>query len=202
MDFYFAAQGGAVMPINRQALLEIRKRLKRGLVAVAVELTNQAKVRATKLVNTGELRNSITHAVIPNGVIWGIPRNKKNESLEYGFKPHFVPSGIIGGWMKRNRVGIVSARSSRRLNNGRRSRARTKFLSAGVFVGYKNSRLEQGPGTLSATFFGKRKTWNTKGGKSNLYPAGKVGFSVVRWTIKNRLRAVSATAFARGYGNA
>jgi hypothetical protein len=202
MDFCVATQGGAVMPINRQAIQELRKRLKRGLIAVAVELTNQAKVRATKLVDTGELRNSITHAVTPRGVIWGIPRNKKSESLEYGFRPHFVPSGIIGGWMKRNRVGIVSARSSRFLRNGKRSRAKRQFLGAGVFVGYKNSRLEQGPGTLSAKFFGKRKTWNTKGGKSDLYPAGKVGFSVVRWTIRNRLRAISLSAFARGYGNA
>lgn len=190
------------MPINLKARQLLRKRLKRGLVGLALELTNQAKVRATKLIDTGELRNSITHAETPRGVVWGVPRNAKNVALEYGFKPHFVPSSIIGGWMKRRGVGIMKARSQSINRNGKRSKRTRQFLGAGIFVGGKNSRLEQGAGQPGAKFGGKFLRWNTKGGRSKLLGAGKVGFSVVRWTVKNRLRAVGKAAFLAGYKNA
>lgn len=179
------------MPIDRATLARLRKKLRFGLVGVAVALTNEGKKRATARVDTGELRNSITHAEIGDNVYWGIPRNKKNEALEGGFKPHFVPIGIIGTWARRKGVGTVTVK-------GARGRKR-KFLAAGVYVGGPNSRLDYGRGFVGGFYGGRYRTWRTKGSSSEFLRPGTVGFSVVQHTVKNDLQRIAPVAFAAGY---
>jgi len=190
------------MPIDRRAKAKLRRRLQNGLVAVAVELTNQAKVRATRHVDTGERRNSITHTPLADGsVLWGMPRNAKNVALELGFTPHWVPVSYIGPWMRRHGVGMgrVQVYGIRT----RRASSRLVVKSAGLYVGGPGSRLDTGPGGAGGTRMRGRKRvfgrWRTKGQVDPLLAPGKVGFSVLRWTIRHRLRAIGPAAFARGY---
>jgi hypothetical protein len=192
------------MPIPASTKAKIRKRLTAGLRSVAVALVNEAKIRATGLIDTGEYRNSITYAEIGQGVVlFGLPNNPKNRSLELGFRPHFVPAKYAGTWMRRHGVGIVKARSQTRLKNGGRSKRTRQFLSAGVYVGGPNSNLEYGGGGASGyrQFWRRRefRRWQTKGGRSQYLPAGKVGYSVIRHTVRTRARLVAPSAFARGY---
>lgn len=191
------------MPIDRAARTRLRKKLSAGLYAVAVELTNQAKVRATRHVDTGERRNSITQSQLPNGsVLWGMPGNAKNAALELGFSPHWVPLRHIEPWMRRNRVGTQRVAASS-LKTRRRT-SRVAVVAAGVYVGGPNSRLDfGGGGTGGMRRRGNRSTyqrWQTKGARSQYLTPGKVGHSVLRWTVGTRLRAVAPRAFARGYG--
>ena len=97
------------MPIDRRILAELRRRQQNGLFAVAVELTNRAKVLATKHHDNGTRRNSITQTKSSDGrtVLWGIPAKAAPHAphLERGFKPHWVPGRHIGLWMTRNKVG-------------------------------------------------------------------------------------------------
>lgn len=161
------------MPLDRQALVRLRKKNLAGLTAVAVELTNQAKVRATRHVDSGTLRNSVTHDVKTDHVLWGIPLKSAPHAkyLEYGFRPHFVPAQHIALWARRRGV------------------AKSKRFT-GLFVGGRNSSLEHGPGI------------RTRGRRSDLLPPNKVGFSVLRWTVKHRLRPIALPAFARGWRRA
>lgn len=191
------------MPLDRAALAQLRKRLQRGLVGVAVELTNQARVRATKHVFTGELRNATTHTSLSNGtVLWGMTGTAKHVALERGFNPHWVPGRIIGTWGARKNVGVTRATVTRGKRKGKPGRILSQTL--GIFVGGPGSTLEQGPGQPGAKFYagGRRlvfRRYNTKGGKSPYLAPNKVGFSILQWTIKTRLRAVSVKAFTQAY---
>lgn len=190
------------MPRNRQTLARLKRKLTSGLVGVAVALTNEAKVRATRHVDTGERRNSITHTVLDNGsVLWGLPGNVKNASLELGFRPHWVPAVYIGVWMRRHRLGmgrttVYSVRTRRRLS-------RRVVTATGLYVGGPGSRLDYGPGGASGERRMGRKTvftrWKTRGEMSRYIAPGKVGHSVLRHTVATRLRAIAPSAFARGY---
>lgn len=176
------------MALDPSVRAKLRRKLTAGLVGVAVALTNEAKVRATRHVDTGERRNSITHAELPDGsVIWGLPGNVKNAALELGFRPHWVPVGYIGVWMRRHG-----------LNKGKLTRR-----AAGLYVGGPGSRLDTGPGGASGTrrignknVFGR---WRTQGEISRYLAPGKVGHSVLRHTVATRLRGVAPAAFVRGY---
>jgi len=190
------------MPLDRTAKTKLRKRLQSGLVAVAVELTNQAKVRATRRVDTGERRNSITHTALGDGsVLWGMPRNAKNVALELGFTPHWVPGSYITPWMRRHGVGMgrVTVYSIKT----RRRSSRRAVLAVGLYVGGPASWLDTGPGGASGTRMRGRKRifarWRTRGQVDPLLVPGKVGFSVLRWTTRHQLRAIGSAAFARGY---
>ena len=198
------------MPTDRQALAKLRRKQTAGLVAVAVELTNQAKVRATRNVDTGTRRNSITHTAVGPKVLWGISKRSAPHAphLELGFRPHFVPMRFINLWARRRGVGQVretSTYSGRRKISSRRYK-RARGVRLGIFVGGPGSRLDYGPGGAQAyQLRGRARVlvrYRTKGQKSDLIPPGKVGHSVLRWTVKHRLRAVAPTAFARGYRNA
>lgn len=169
------------MPLDRKLRARLRRKLTAGLVGVAVALTNEAKLRATRHVDTGERRNSITHTVLPGGsVLWGLPGNAKNAALELGFTPHWVPVGYIGVWARRHGLG-----------------------TRGVYVGGPKSRLDTGPGGASGIrMIGRKKVfgrWRTQGEVSRYLAPGKVGHSVLRHTVATRLRVVAPAAFVRGY---
>ncbi|PZA08640.1 hypothetical protein [Meiothermus sp. Pnk-1] len=176
------------MALDPSVRAKLRRKLTAGLVSVAVELTNEAKVRATRHVDTGERRNSITHAELPNGsVVWGLPGNVKNAALELGFRPHWVPAAYIGVWMRRH--GLNSRKLTRRV--------------AGLYVGGPGSRLDSGPGGASGirrignkNVFGR---WRTRGEVSRYLAPGKVGHSVLRHTVATRLKSIAPAAFVRGY---
>lgn len=189
------------MSLDRATRQKLRKRLMAGLRGVAVELVNQAKVRATRHVDTGEYRNSITFAEKPGFVLFGLPANAKNASLELGFRPHFVPLKHIETWMRRHQVGM--AKTTVYSTRTRRRSRRTVMRATGIYVGGRNSRLDYGPGgARGERVFGRRRvfqTWRTLGQQSRYIAPGKVGFSVIRWTVATRLRAVAVTAFRQGY---
>lgn len=190
------------MPLDRAAVAMLRKRLERGLVGVAVELTNQARVRATKHVFSGELRNAVTHSKTNGGVLWGMTGTPKHVALERGFNPHWVPGRIIGTWGARKNVGVTRATITRGKRKGKPGRIIAQSL--GVFVGGPGSTLEQGPGQPGAKFYagGRRlvfRRYNTRGGKSPYLAPNKVGFSILQWTVKTRLRAIAIPAFAQAY---
>lgn len=175
------------MGLDRKTRARLRRKLTAGLVSVAVALTNEAKIRATRHVDTGERRNSITHTELADGsVIWGLPGNAKNAALELGFTPHWVPVGYAEAWMRRHGVGV-----------GRVVKA------AGMFVGGPGSRLDSGPGGAAGVrMIGRKKVfgrWRTKGEISRYLSPGKVGHSVLRHTVATRLRVVAPSAFLRGY---
>lgn len=196
------------MPIDRKALAELRRRHIAGLTAVAVELTNQAKVRASRHVDNGTLRNSITHTPQEARVLWGIPLRSAPHAqyLELGFKPHWVPMRHIHLWARRRGVGQIRQTSIRSGGRtvARKSFKRARAVAMGVFVGGPGSTLEHGPGGAQMQQFRGRNRrisvrYATRGGRSDLIPANKVGFSVLRWTVKHRARAVALPAFARGW---
>lgn len=190
---------------DRQAVARLRKKLTAGLVGVAVAMTNEAKGLATRHLDTGERRNSITHAVLPSGgVLWGLPRNLKNVSLETGMKPHWVPARYAGVWMQRNKVGI-SYRSRFKGDTKRGRKYKTaRAVALGVFVGGPGSSLQQGPGQPGGMQFagkGKRvfRRWSTRGGTSPYLDANKVGHPILQPVVRERLRGLAAAAFTRGY---
>lgn len=184
--------------VERAAL---RRRLMAGLRSVAAELTNQAKQRATRHVDTGELRNSITYTERGNTVLFGLPANAKNVSLELGFRPHWVPLRYIEVWMRRHKIGFrrVTVQSIRT----RRRSQRRVFAAAGLYVGGPGSTLDYGGSGASGTrMVGRRPvsgTWRTQGERSPYLQPGRVGFSVIRHTVGTRLKAISTEVFLRGY---
>lgn len=186
------------MPTDRQQLALLRRKQVAGLKAVAVELTNQAKVRATRHTDRGTRRNSITHTVVGPRVLWGISLQGAPHAryLELGFRPHFVPLRYVKLWARR--TGVPTTRRVR----GRRRGKPVK----GIFVGGPGSRLDYGPGGAQAyQFRGRARVltrYHTRGQRSNLIPPGKVGHSVLRWTVKHRARAVAPQAFLRGFQRA
>jgi hypothetical protein len=178
------------------AKAKLRRKLQRGLVSVAVALTNEAKQRATRHLNLGERRNSITHIELPQGgVLWGLPGNIKNVALERGFRPHFVPfrtAPNLAVWA--SRVGHPSVRG--------RGKRLTR-LAAGIYIGGPGSTLDYAiGGATGVRRIGRRSvtgTWITKGEPSKYLDKGKVGSPVLRWVIGERLKAVAPEAFVRGY---
>lgn len=178
------------------AKAKLRRKLQQGLVGVAVALTNEAKQRATRHLNLGERRNSITHTELPGGgVLWGLPGNIKNIALERGFRPHFVPFRVAPGlavWA--SRVGHPSVKG--------RGRRLTR-LAAGIYIGGPGSTLDYAVGGATGVRrIGRQNvagTWTTKGEPSRYLDRGKVGSSVLRWTVGERLKVVAPEAFVRGY---
>lgn len=170
--------------VSREILKDLRRRHQAGLFAVAVELTNRAKVLATKHTDNGTRRNSITQTKESDGrtVLWGIPKNSAPHApyLELGFTPHWVPAKYIGVWMQRHGAGIlrngeavrgkvVHGKPRKRVN----LRARGTSVSLGLYVGGPNSTLQTAPGGTGGFLFGKRGRrvrghWRTKGGESKI----------------------------------
>lgn len=181
--------------MERRVREQLRRRLMAGLRGVATELVNQARVRATRHVDTGELRNSITYSEGPGYVLFGLPANAKNVSLERGFRPHFVPFRVAPGlavWA--SRVGHPSVKG--------RGRRLTR-LAAGIYIGGPGSTLDYAVGGATGVRrIGRQNvagTWTTKGEPSRYLDRGKVGSSVLRWTVGERLKVVAPEAFVRGY---
>jgi hypothetical protein len=183
----------------KQPILEqMRRKLRSGLRSVAVELVGQAKVRATRHVDQGAYRNSITYSETGKGILFGLPDSPKHRALELGFRPHWVPVRHIGSWMSRHRVGMARVRSQKRQNGSRSNRYR-QFLGAGVYVGGPNSKLDYGGGGAMGILGKRQRRWATRGQRSKYTAPGKVGFSVIGWTVGTRLKAVGKDAFLRGY---
>ena len=184
------------MPRESTAIL--KQRLMKGLRAVAAELVNRAKIRATSRVDTGELRNSITYTEEEDYVLFGLPANEKNKSLELGFKPHYVPGKYIGVWAKRHGFGKPKGASKKR-----KSKKKKTDTGTGLYVGGPGSFLDYGPGgARSVRYVGKLRVvrlWVTKGSQSEFIARGKVGFSVIQHTVNKELKGIAADAFLKGY---
>lgn len=199
--------------VSRQVLQELRRRHQAGLYAVAVELTNRAKVQATRHTDNGTRRNSITQSKEVDGrtVLWGIPIGAAPHAphLEAGFRPHWVPARYIGLWMQRHGVGVSSvtrARSGRgRGRHGFKTIRRRKVsaVALGLFVGGPGSTLQTAPGGTGGYLFtrgGKRRRmhWHTKGGKSPYLRSGTVGHPILR-PVGDKAHTVPMDVFLRGW---
>ncbi len=200
--------------LSKNILRELRRRHQAGLHAVAVELTNRAKVIATRHTDNGTRRNSITQSKENDGhtVLWGIPINSAPHAphLELGFKPHWVPARHIGLWMQRHGAGIT--RNGRTVRGrivhgqGRRKvnlRARGTAVAMGLFVGGPGSTLQTAPGGTTAMFFAgrnRRKRWHyyTKGGRSRHLETGKVGHPILQ-PVGEKADTVPLSVFSRGF---
>lgn len=200
--------------VSRKVLQELRRRHQSGLHAVAVELTNRAKVAATRHTDNGTRRNSITQSKEIDGrtVLWGIPIGAAPHSpyLELGFKPHWVPARYIGVWMQRHGAGVlrngrqvrgkvVHGRARRKVN----LRARGTSVASGLYVGGPGSTLQSAPGGTGGYLFGKggkrrRQHWHTKGGKSRYLTSGKVGHPILQ-PVGDKAHTVPMSVFERGF---
>lgn len=197
----------------REVLQEFRRRRQNGLYAVAVELTNRAKVQATRHNDTGTRRNSITQTKHQDGssVLWGIPVGSAPHApyLELGFKPHWVPSKYIGVWMQRHGAGIlrngravrgkiVHGKARRKVN----LRARGTSVAMGLYVGGPGSSLQSAPGGTGGRLYrGRRwvtRHWRTKGGTSKHLTKGRVGHPVLQPTAE-RIKEIPLTVYQRGF---
>ena len=163
------------MPTDRQALATLRRKQTAGLVAVAVELTNQAKVRATRNVDTGTRRNSITHTAVGPKVLWGISLASAPHAsyLELGFPSslcsHAVHQSLGAPPGRGSASGNVHLHAGKRKVSSRRYK-RVRAVRLGIFVGGPGSRLDYGPGGAQAyQFKGRARVlvrYRTKGQKS------------------------------------
>lgn len=204
--------------LDRKALVELRRRQQNGLYAVAVELTNRAKLLATRHTDNGTRRNSITQTKSADGrsVLWGIPIKSAPHApyLEFGFKPHWVPGRYIGLWMQRRGVGTsrtpktgtVGGLSGRRTYTRGKSRKRTVSTRTGLFVGGPGSTLQTAPGGTSAKFFmgGGRPRQNvryyTSGGISEYLTRHKVGHPILR-PVGAQADTVPLSIYKQGFAN-
>lgn len=200
------------MPLDRKVLAEFRKRQQAGLYAVAVELTNKAKVLATRHTDNGTRRNSITQSKSTNGrdVLWGIPVNAAPHApyLELGFRPHWVPGKYVGIWMQRHGQGILrngrSVRGRVVPGHGRQKvnlRARGTSVSLGMYVGGPNSSLQTAPGGTGGFRGGRRRVrghWHTKGGTSKYLTRAKVGHPILQ-PAAERIEDIPLTIYQRGF---
>lgn len=198
------------MPLDREVMAEFRRRRQAGLYAVAVELTTRAKVLATKHVDNGTRRNSITQTRAEDGssVLWGIPLASAPhaEYLEYGFKPHWVPARYIGLWMQRRGVGVsrqTLSRSGRGAFTIHRTYKTVRSVAMGLYVGGPGSRLQSAPGGTSGYLFaghGKRArlTWTTQGGESTYLKKGTVGHPILQ-PIGAEAHTVPLDVYRRGF---
>lgn len=197
----------------REVLKEFRRRRQNGLYAVAVELTNRAKVAATRHNDTGTRRNSITQTKHQDGssVLWGIPTKSAPHAqyLELGFKPHWVPAKYIGSWMQRNGAGILrngqAVRGKVVHGKGRGKvslRARGTSVSMGLYVGGPNSSLQSAPGGTGGRLYRGRKMvtrhWRTKGGTSKHLTKARVGHPILQPTAE-RITDIPLTVYQRGF---
>lgn len=198
----------------REVLMEFRRRRQNGLYAVAVELTNRAKVHATRHNDTGTRRNSITQTKHQDGssVLWGIPTKSAPHApyLELGFRPHWVPSKYIGVWMQRHGAGILrngrTVRGKVVHGKARRKvslRARGTSVAMGLYVGGPGSSLQSAPGGTGGYLFttgGKRRRmhWRTKGGTSKHLTKGRVGHPILQPTAE-QITQIPLTVYQRGF---
>jgi hypothetical protein len=172
---------------RRMTMRELRERHRAGLFAVATALTSEAKRRATRHIDNGTRRNSITQSMTSDGVLWGIPIRSAPHAvyLELGFRPHWVPARHIGLWMRRSGY------------------ARAHPRARGVFVGGPGSTLDYGgAGAIGTLMRGRRRitaSWRTQGQRSQDLPAGTVGSPVLRPTVREDLRRLAPAAFLRGW---
>lgn len=164
---------------------ELRRRLGNGLFAVAVRMTDEAKRLATRHVDSGTRRNSITQTRTADGVLWGIPINSAPHAvfLEHGFTPHWVPGRHAALWMRRTGYQRRWPRAQ------------------GVFVGGPGSRLDYGGGGASGYLAGRHRihrTYPTQGDRNPHLPAGRVGHPILR-PVAAMLPRIAEAAFLRGY---
>jgi hypothetical protein len=178
------------MPLRREALAEMRRRQLNGMFAVAVAMTSESKKLATRHVDNGTRRNSITQTKLSDKVLWGIPKNSAPHAvyLELGFRPHWVPARHIWLWMRR--TGFQ----------------RRHPKAKGVFVGGPGSTLDYGGGGATAELFigykkRVRRTYRTRGRRSPYIKPGKVGHAILRPVANEQLRHIAPSAFLRGYQN-
>jgi len=205
------------VPLDRAVLAELRRRQQNGLYAVAVELTNRAKVLATRHTDNGTRRNSITQTKASDGrtVLWGISVGAAPHApyLEFGFKPHWVPSRHIGVWMNRHGAGgnklqatatLHGVTRRKRYVTRRTSRAKApKGFALGLFVGGPGSTLQTAPGGTKARFFAggrKFKTWHyyTRGGTSRYLQTATVGHPILQ-PAAAQAKDVPLAVYKRGF---
>lgn len=197
--------------VDRAALMEFRRRNQNGLYAVAVEMSNRAKLLATRHTDNGTRRNSITQAKTSDGrqVLWGIPIKSAPHAphLEFGFRPHWVPGRYIGLWMQRNGVGVGFQRMNRSAGERRWTRSkplkRIQTVQLGLYVGGPGSRLQHAPGGTRGRLFGKggklvTQFWMTRGGSSPWLRPHKVGHPILQ-PVARQAVTIPTTVFARGF---
>lgn len=199
----------------REIIKTLRRKQQNGLYAVAVELTNRAKVMATRHNDNGTRRNSITQTKSTNGrdVLWGIPINSAPHAqyLELGFKPHWVPAKHIGVWMQRHGAGImrngqavrgkvVHGKARRKIN----LRAKGTSVAMGLYVGGPNSSLQTAPGGTGGRLYrGRRwvtRHWHTKGGRSKHLTRATVGHPILQPTAE-QVTQIPLEIYKRGFEN-
>lgn len=166
--------------MNAAAKAQLERKLTNGLVFIARSLTRDARKLATKNLDQGQRRNAITHKVQPNGsVIWGIPDRAAPHALflDRGYVPHFVPAKYLGAWPRRHGLGNPS----------------------GIFAGGPNSTLQYGGSAARGKLGGKMQSWQTKGGRSEYLPDGKVGSPAVVPAYRELTAAQRRAAFIKGY---
>lgn len=201
------------MPLDRAVLAELRRRQQNGLYAVGVELTNRAKVLATRHTDNGTRRNSITQTKSQDGrsVLWGIPEKSAPHAvhLELGFKPHWVPSKYIGVWMQRHGAGILrNGQAVRGKVTPGKARARINLkargtsVSMGLYVGGPGSNLQSAQGGATGRLYrGRRfvtRHWHTKGGTSKFLTQGKVGHPILQPTAE-QITSIPLEVYKRGF---
>jgi len=182
------------MSLDPKAIAALRRRQTAGFEQVARELSRLAKLRATRISDTGRRRNSVTHTVLPEGgVLWGIPVSAAPQAvyLEHGFAPHWVPGKYVSLWAKREGVS---------LQGGKRN--------PGLFIGGPGSTLDYADGGAQTDRLfgpgGKRtlRTYLTKGQSSKYLDRGKVGHSILQYTAQEHGRRIAPQAFLRGFRSA
>lgn len=200
--------------VSREVIRQLRRRHQAGLHAVAVEMTNRAKVLATRHTDNGTRRNSITQSKSGDGrtVLWGIPIGSAPHApyLETGFAPHWVPARHIGVWMQRHGAGItrygatVRGRVKAGVGRGRVNlRARGTAVALGLYVGGPGSTLQSAPGGTGGYLFGKggkrrRQHWHTRGGRSSYLKAGKVGHPILQ-PVGEKASTIPTSIFLQGW---
>lgn len=198
------------MPLDRAVLTELRRRQQNGLYAVGVELTNRAKVLATRHTDNGTRRNSITQTKSQDGrsVLWGIPEKAAPHAvhLELGFKPHWVPGKYVGLWMSRKGVGVRFKHATRTEAGTYRSSRKYKTarsMAMGVFVGGPGSKLDYARGGARGRLFAKGgklrvRTYTTQGSSSRYLRSGTVGHPILQPTAE-QITSIPLEVYKRGF---
>lgn len=199
--------------VSREIIRQLRRRHQAGLHAVAVEMTNRAKVLATRHTDNGTRRNSITQSKQGDGstVLWGIPIGSAPHApyLETGFRPHWVPARYIGVWMQRHGAGItrygatVRGRVKAGVGRGRVNlRARGTAVAMGLYVGGPGSTLQSAPGGATGYLRRGRKRvrghWHTRGGRSEYLRAGTVGHPILQ-PVGAKANQIPGSIFLQGW---
>lgn len=195
------------MPLDRAAMARLRRKHQAGMLSVARDLTGKAKERATRHVNIGTLRNSVTETVQASAsrtqVLWGISLRSAPHAkyLERGFRPHWVPMRHLHLWAKRSGAGQV--RSTSGFGSKSKSYKSSRAVALGLFIGGRGSRLDYAPGGAQAyRNYGKRRVlegYRTKGKPSRYLDPGKVGFSILQHTVGTHIRSIGVDSYKRGF---